>query len=205
MKKILTIMLAFATLLVIGTNVNAQSAAKVGVFDIDIMVQAMPGYRAVDSMLNLYEQDSLRSEYEFAVKEYNRLDSTYKADSAAKKAASVLNYQKDQRSQIATTIIYWQQISQQKTEQKRQQLAGSMYEKVLTAYSKVLNSNNYLVVLKPGAFEMGSKVENVFEKVAKELGITLPDQLRSQGPAPEQEQAPAQGKPAPAKTGTKKP
>jgi hypothetical protein len=57
----------------------------------------MPGYRAVDSLLGIYEQDSLRGEYEFAVKEYNRLDSTYKADSAAKKAATVLNYQKDQR------------------------------------------------------------------------------------------------------------
>lgn len=207
MKKTLFVMLAFATLFLVGNNVSAQSAAKIGVFDIDIMVQAMPGYRAVDSMLNLYEQDSLRGEYEFAVKEYNRLDSTYKSDSAAKKATSVLNYQKDQRSQIATTIIYWQQISQQKTEQKRQQLAGSMYEKVLSAYSKVLNSNSYLVVLKPGAFEMGSKVENVFEKVAKELNITLPDQLRSQGPAPapDQQQAPAQGKPAPAKSGTKKP
>ncbi len=206
MKKILFVMFVFVALLLVGNNVNAQSAAKIGVFDVDIMVQAMPGYRAVDSMLNLYEQDSLRGEYEFAVKEYNRLDSTYKVDSAAKKAASVLNYQKDQRSQIATTIIYWQQISQQKTEQKRQQLAGSMYEKVLTAYSKVLNSNNYLVVLKPGAFEMGSKVENVFEKVAKELNIILPDQLRSQGPAPEQGQSPASpGKPAPPKPGTKKP
>ena len=102
--------------------------------------------------------------------------------SAAKKSPTVLNYQKDQRSQIATTIIYWQQISQQKTEQKRQQLAAPMYEKVLGAYSKVLQSNNYMVVLKPGAYEMGSKVENVFEKVAKELNISLPDQLKSQGP-----------------------
>jgi len=181
-------MLAFAGTFLTAGNVQAQGA-KVGVFDIDIMVRAMPGYRTVDSMLSLYEQDSLRGEYEFAVKEYNRLDSTYKADSAAKKAVTVLNYQKDQRSQIATTIIYWQQISQQKSEQKRQELAGPMYEKILGAYQKVLTANNYLVVLKPGAYELGSKVENVFEKVAKELKITLPDELRSQGPAPDQGQA----------------
>ena len=83
-----------------------------------------------------------------------------------------------------------------------------MYEKVLGAYSKVLQSNNYLVVLKPGAYEMGSKVENVFEKVAKELKINLPDQLKSQGaPAPSAEEgsgapAPSRG---PGKPGTKKP
>lgn len=205
MKKVLFIVLAL-TGLFFANNINAQgSVSKIGVFDIDIMVQAMPGYRAVDSMLQIFQQDSLRSEYEFAVKEYNRLDSTYKSDSALKKSASVLNYQKDQRSQIATTIVYWQQISQQKSEQKRQELAAPMYEKVLGAYSKVLQTNNYLVILKPGSYEMGSKVENVFEKVAKELKINLPDQLKSQGsPASEDgsNQSPSR---APGKPGTKKP
>jgi hypothetical protein len=57
--------------------------------------------------------------------------------------------------------------------------------------SKVLAANNYLVVLKPGAYELGSKVENVFEKVAKELKITLPDELRSQGPAQQEQQSQA--------------
>lgn len=191
-------MLAFAATMFTANDVNAQT--KIGVFDVDIMVQAMPGYRTVDSLLGLYEQDSLRGDYEFAVREYNRLDSTYKADSAAKKPSSVLNYVKDQRTQFATTLIYWQQIAQQRTEGKRQELAAPMYEKVLTAYQKVLQTNNYLVVLKPGAYEMGSKVENVFEKVAKELKITLPEQLRSQG-APAEEPKPATGgtKPAPKK------
>jgi Skp family chaperone for outer membrane proteins len=182
MKKVLFVMLAFAGMF-FANNANAQGTAKIGVFDVDIAVSNMPGYRSVDSLLGLYEQDSLRGEYEFAVKEYNRLDSTYKRDSAAGKAASVLNYMKDQRSQIATTIIYWQQISQQKAEQKRQELAAPLYEKVLGAYSKVLQANNYLVVLKPGAYELGSKVENVFEKVFRELKLPVPDQLRSQGAA----------------------
>jgi len=184
-------MLAFAGMFFSANDVSAQAAggagAKIGVFDIDIAVSNMPGYRTVDSMLAIYQQDSLRGEYDFAVKEYNRLDSTYKADSAAKKATTVLNYQKDQRSQIATTIIYWQQISQQKTEQKRQELAAPMYEKVLGAYSKVLQANNYLVVLKPGAYEMGSKVDNVFEKVFRELKVPVPEQLRSQGNAQDQQ------------------
>ncbi|MCW3110191.1 MAG: hypothetical protein JWQ09_4697, partial [Segetibacter sp.] len=140
-------MLAFAGMFFSANNANAQAAgAKIGVFDIDIAVSNMPGYRTVDSLLAIYQQDSLRGEYDFAVREYNRLDSTYKADSAAKKATTVLNYQKDQRSQIATTIIYWQQISQQKSEQRRQELAAPLYERVLGAYSKVLQTNNYLVV-----------------------------------------------------------
>jgi Skp family chaperone for outer membrane proteins len=197
MKKVLFVMLAFAGMFFSAYNAGAQAAgAKVGVFDIDVAVSNMPGYRTVDSLLGIYQQDSLRGEYDFAVREYNRLDSTYKADSAAKKATTVLNYQKDQRSQIATTIIYWQQISQQKSEQRRQELAAPLYERVLGAYSKVLQTNNYLVVLKPGAYEMGSKVENVFEKVFRELKLPVPDQLKSQGPdqqagAQQQSAAPA--------------
>lgn len=196
MKKLLIAVVAFMATTMTAEKARAQ---KIGVFDIDIMVQAMPGYRTVDSLVGLYEQDSLRGDYEFAVREYNRLDSTYKADSAARKPASVLNYVKDQRTQFATTLIYWQQIAQQRSEGKRQELAGPMYEKVLTAYDKVLKANSYLVILKPGAYEIGSKVENVFEKVAKELKITLPEQLRSQN-APAEEARPATGtKPAPKK------
>ncbi len=205
MKKVLFVVLAVAGLVFAGTSAHAQ-AAKIGVFDVDIMVQAMPGYRVVDSMLQIYEQDSLKGEYDFSMREYSRLDSTFKKDSADKVSASVLGYITKQRNEVATTLVYWQQISQQKTDRKRQELAGPLFEKVLGAYSKVLQTNNYLVVLKPGAYEMGSKVENVFEKVARELKIPLPEQLRSQG----QEEAMAEPEPkkttsAPAKPAPKKP
>lgn len=203
MKKVLFVVLAFAGSFFAADNATAQATSKVGVFDIDAAVQNMPGYRRVDSLLGIYQQDSLRGEYDFAVKEYNRLDSTYKADSAAKKATTVLNYQKDQRSQIATTIVYWQQISQQKSEQKRQELAASLYERVLGAYQKVLIANNYLVVLKPGAYELGSKVDNVFEKVFREMKLPIPDQFRSQGAQQDDQQGGQQT--APRAGGTTRP
>ncbi len=183
---------------------SEANAQKIGVFDLDIMVsQALPEYRAVDSMVQVYERDSLSLEYDYALREYNRLDSTYKLDSAAKKPASVLNYIKQQKNEIATTIIYWQQISQQKSGQKRQMLANPLYQRVLAAYQKVLQANTYLVVLKPEAIEfMGSpKIENVFEKVAREMKITLPDQLRSSDPEPAQQPGakPPVNRPAPKK------
>jgi len=189
MKKVLFVLLAVAGS-VFANTVDAQS--KVGVFDLDIMVQNMPGYRGVDSLLQIYERDSLRADYDFAVREYNRLDSTYKSDSAAKKAASVLTYIKDQRTQFASTIIYWQQISQRKGEDKRQELAGPIYQRILPAYEKVLKANNYLVVLKPGSYEIGSNVDNVFEKVFRELKLPVPEQFRNQTAA-EQSGAGGQG------------
>lgn len=191
MKKVLFVTLAFTGMLFAGNSVKAQTV-KVGVFDLDVMLNAMPGYRAVDSLLQIYQQDSLKGEYDFAMREYNRLDSTYKADSATKAPASVLNYVKQQRNEIATTIIYWQQISQQKVEGKRQELAAPLYDKIIPAYQKVLRENNYLVVLKPDAIEFlgSSKIDNVFERVFKELKLPVPEGLRSAA-SQQQEQAPA--------------
>ncbi len=201
MKKVLFVLLAVAGS-VFANTVDAQS--KIGVFDIDLMVQAMPGYRSVDSMLQIYERDSLRADYDFAVREYNRLDSTYKSDSAAKKAASVLNYIKEQRTSFASTIIYWQQISQRKGEDKRQELAGPLYQRILPAYEKVLKANNYLVVLKPNSYEIGSNVDNVFEKVFRELKLPVPEQFRSQTAA-EQSGTGGQGNRPPAAGGNRPP
>lgn len=205
MKKVLFVMLAFAGSFFAANDANAQAGAKIGVFDIDIAVSNMPGYRRVDSLLSIYQQDSLRGDYDFAVKEYNRLDSNYKADSAAKKSTTVLNYEKDQRSQVATTIVYWQQISQQKTEQKRQQLAGPLFEKVLGAYERVLKANNYLIVLKPGAYEMGVNPDNVFEKVFREMKLPVPNQLRNQDAAQEQQAGSQQAAPPARSGGTARP
>ena len=183
--------------------ISYSQAPKIGVFDLDIMVRAMPGYATVDSLVASYDRDSLGAEYDYTVAEYNRLDSTYKADSAAKKSPTVLNLEKDQRTQFATTIIYWQQISQNKSGERRRMLADPLFTKVIAGYKKVLDANNYLVILKPGAYEVGSKVDNVFERVAKELKINLPDQLRS-APEPPSQQAPQAGKKAGAKTPAKK-
>jgi Skp family chaperone for outer membrane proteins len=173
MKKLFLSLLAIVA---IATATQAQSP-KFGVFDLELMVQAMPGYRAVDSMIQVYERDSLQSEYEFYNSEFKRLDSTFKSDSAAGKPKNVLELIAKQRSEVALNIIYWQQIAENKSNQKRVQLAQPLYERVVPAYQKVLEARKYALVLKPNTYELGSNVENVFAYVAKELKIKLPDEL----------------------------
>ena len=62
-KAIFFLSLVVCTLMT--ANVKSQTL-KVGVFDIDIMVQAMPGYRAVDSLMQLFDRDSMG-----ALRDYN--------------------------------------------------------------------------------------------------------------------------------------
>ncbi len=199
MKKVLFSLLAVAGMLFAGDKVQAQQNIKIGVFDIEQMIMAMPGYRAVDSALQIYQSDSLASEYDIYQMEYKRLDSTYKADSAAGKSKAVLDYSSKQRQQVGMNLVYWQQIAQQKIENKRGELAQPLYEKVATAYKKILAAKKYTLVLKPEAIEGAGTdfkvVDNIFELVAKELKIPLqgPDGQPVQHEEPAKPQAKPKG------------
>lgn len=205
MRKFLLSLLAIAgSLLIASEKLQAQQPMKVGVFDIEIMMQVMPGYRTVDSLVQVYERDSLTAENEFYQTEYMRLDSTYKADSAARKPKNVLDIEKQQRQQIALSLVYWQQIAQNKSGQKRAILSQSIYERVFAAYRKVLDAKKYSLVLKPNTYDyFGSPaVENIFIPVAKELKVQLPQELG--GGMPDTDNIPAAPATKPAQ-GVKKP
>ena len=186
MKKVLFSIFTLTALFFGTEKVQAQTQLKIGVFYIDLMVQNMPGYHNVDSLLQIYNSDSLSAEYEIYQSEYSRLDSTFKADSAAGKNATILNYTSTQRRQMAMNIAYWQQIAQQKLNNKRGILAQPLYAEVAKAYKKVLDTRKYTLVLKPNTYELGSQVENVFLFVAKELKIKLPAELGGGQPLPEE-------------------
>lgn len=184
MKKVFLSLLVVAAFMLAGNEAGAQM--KVGVFDIDYMVQAMPGYAAVDSMVQIYQRDSLGTEYQILNNEYRRLDSTWKADSAAKKPQAVLDYSNNQRQQIGVKLVYWQQYAQQKSNAKTGQLAQPLYEQVVDAYKKVLGTKKYSIILKPQTYEAGFPIDNLFVSVAKELKLTqLPQELMVLGDDPD--------------------
>ena len=189
MKKKFCVALAILASLLCIRPVHAQQV-KVGVFDIDLMVQAMPGYRQVDSMVQIYEKDSLAAEYEIYQSEYIRLDSTYKKDSAlfaaGKKSKQLLDYTAEQRQKMGLNIVYWQQLSQNKLNLKRNELARPLYEQVGSAYKRVLDKKKYTIVLKPQTYEFGFRIENIFVSVAKELRLTsLPREILALGDDPD--------------------
>lgn len=171
------------TALCFGLNkANAQAGAasglKVGIFDIDVMVQVLPEYRVADSLTQIYVRDTLQEEYQVYQNEYQRLDSTLKADTAKGNVPkTVMDYNNQQKQQMMMQLVYWQQISQNKSQAYQQKLLGPSYQKVLAAYKKVLATKKYDIILKLEAFELGTKAENIFPLVAKELGVTLPPGL----------------------------
>ncbi len=179
MKQVLLAAICVTALCFGFKTSNAQAPAyKVGVFDLDIMVQALPEYRGVDSLVQVYERDSLGAEYQVYLSEYQRLDSTLHNDSLKGNVPkTVMDYNSQQKQQMAMNLVYWQQIAQNKENQYRAQLLQPSYQRILVAYKKVLAVKKYDLILKPDSYELGSKVENMFPLVAKEMNITLPQGL----------------------------
>lgn len=185
--------------LAVNNNANAQGF-KAGVFDIDLMVQAMPGYHIVDSLVQVYEQDTLGALLDYDKTEYQRLDSIYKNDSAlvASGKRSKVAYDKvgQQRQQVGLELVYWQQLSQNKSNAKRSELSADLYKLVIDAYKKVLAQKKYTLILKPQTYEAGFPIDNIFIAVARELKLeSLPQQLLGLGDDPGVKQQPAAQKP----------
>ena len=199
MKKMFSFAVVLTVSLLLSMKAGSQTL-KVGVFDIGIMVQAMPGYVVVDSLMEIYDRDSLGSLREYYESEYQRLDSTYKADSAlgaaGKKSKAIVDMVYADRQKAMINIVYWQQIAQNKSNEKRNVLSQGIYNLVVNAYKKVLARKKYTLVLKPQTYEGGFKIDNIFIAVARELKLTeLPQNLLYLGDDPDPVKQPTTQKP----------
>jgi hypothetical protein len=82
------------------------------------------------------------------------------------------------RQKAMINILYWQQIAQNKSDEKRGTLSQALYQQVSEAYKKVLTRKKYTLVLKPNTYEVGFALDNIFIAVARELKLNeLPQQL----------------------------
>ena len=191
--------------LLVSATVKSQTL-KIGVFDLDIMVQSMPGYRVVDSLMQIFDRDSMGALRDYNTAEYQRLDSTYKADSAqvatGKKSKAILDMVAADRQKAIINVVYFDQIAQNRSNEKRAVLAQSLYTQVVNSYKKVLARKKYTLVLKPQTYEAGFPIDNIFIAVARDLKLTeLPQDLLYLGndPDPVKQPPPQTQKPVPPK------
>jgi len=188
MKKVLLGLIAIVGMTFMAISASAQTGFKIGVFDAEGMIQYLPEYRGVDSLLQIYQRDSIGGQYDIMQSEYQRLDSTYKADSIAKKPATRLQYLSDQRGQIVSNLMNWNQIAQRASQQKYLQLAQPLYQKVVKALQTVCTAQHISLVLKPDAIEpaftpSATYVTDLSMLVAKNLGLKVNEQPQG-GAAP---------------------
>src|SRR5947207_4496068 len=124
MKKLKVFVLA-ASLIIAG---NAMAQTKIGYIRIDDMVSLMPEIPRIDSLLKIFQTDSLNNEYSTLVQLYQFKDSVYR-DSIRTKPA-VRKQIEGELPGLIYQIQNWQSISQQAVENKQGELLQPVYKKV---------------------------------------------------------------------------
>jgi len=169
MKK-LRVVLLIATLVVAG-SASAQTP-KIGYIRIDDMVSFMPEVEKIDSLLKIYQSDSLAEEYKSLVDLYQFKDSTYRDTIRTKPA--VRKQLEEELPSLLYQLQNWQAISQQKIENKQGELLQPVYKKVYDAIKVVAKEKGYTHVYNKDVFLVAPEGDDLLAAVAAKLKVKLP-------------------------------
>jgi Skp family chaperone for outer membrane proteins len=177
MKKVMLGFALLAGIVLSGTEKANAQTLKIGYFDLETMISLMPGTEKIDSLLQVFVKDSINAEYDFRVTEFNYQDSVLKADSA-KMLPKIYQERKTKLFQEFYLLQNWQEYSQQMYQQKQQELVGPYAQKAVEALRKVIEEEKYTHVFKSETFYDAPKTDDLIPKVAKKLGVTIPNQAQ---------------------------
>lgn len=173
MKKLKV--LVAAVCLVLVTNVS-QAQTKIGYIDAETVLYLMPDVAKIDSLMRLYQTDTIGREYTSLMQNYQHKDSILR-DSAHPLAPAVKEqYQKD-LFQLTQTLQGWQEIAQQAYQNKQNQLLAPVMRKINDAINAVAKEKGYTHVLTREALLVAPEADNLLQAVAKKLNVTVPPQL----------------------------
>ena len=161
-------------LLVAGSGVNAQT--KIGYIDAETILYLMPEAAKIDSLVQLYQRDTVGKEFNSLMATYQFKDSVYR-DSSGKVPASVREQTGKELAQLTQTLQNWQQIAQEATQNKQSQLLAPVMRKIQDAIQAVAKEKGYAYVLSRESIIVAPDADNMLPAVAKKLNVTVPPQL----------------------------
>ncbi len=168
MKNFLSIGLVMIALLAFNPFVSAQS--KTGYISIDEVVQLMPEYKK--SMADIAQFDSaLQINYGETLKELNRQDSIFKADSV-KMGNAVKIANKEKMKKLLVELQGFEQSYQQQMQQKQEELMAPVAQKANQLISEVAKANGYAYVFRKEALIVSPEGDDILPLVKKKLGAS---------------------------------
>ena len=171
MKKLLLVCVAFAACFLFTNTTKAQTQ-KIGYFDEQLVLSLFPGIQKVDTLINSYQQDSLRAEYEYRVSNFTRQDSIFKKDSATMSPKTRELAIRD-LNQLKYTLINWQGYQDQMIQAKTAQLLNPYRQKIFDALKTVVAEQKYTYVLNAAALEQNYVQPPLLDNLAIRVAIKL--------------------------------
>jgi outer membrane protein len=149
-------------------TVSAQN--KTGFIAVDEVVQLMPEYKK--SMGEMAQFDSaLQINYAETVKELNRQDSMYKADSS-KMSLAVRTANREKMKKLFADLQGYEQSYQQQMQQKQEELMAPVAQKAQALIQEVAKANGYTYVFRKEALLVSPEADDLAPLVKKKLGVT---------------------------------
>ncbi|MFL5786590.1 MAG: OmpH family outer membrane protein [Flavisolibacter sp.] len=177
-------------------------AQKVGYIKVDNVVALMPETSKIDSLVKTFQADSLQPRFNYTLSEYQRKDSAVNGKDSLKTPASVRAKMRQEMQQDLYELQNWQQIVNQATQQKQDQLLEPIYRRAITAIQEVAKENGYTYVYTQDALIVAPPSDDLLPLVAKRLNLKLPAGLNAQRQGAS-EQGQATNNPTKTKTKTK--
>jgi outer membrane protein len=176
MKKLFAVA-GLAMAMMFGGNQKATAQNKFGYFNDKAVLYNMPGVSKLDTILSIFQQDSLGAERNFRAAEFQRNDSTLKADSVMLVKAHIYETKMKEHIQEFYILQNWEQYAQQQMQAKQAELLQPFQEKMAAAFSAVVKEGGFTWVFKEESLYVAPPgAENLTMPVLKKLGIKIPEQ-----------------------------
>jgi outer membrane protein len=156
---------------VMALGIFSASAQKVGYIDTDLLIGIMPEAAKVDAELKAY-QDALGLQGQDLAKEADAKAAQYLKDSATL-TPSMKEIKKNEILDLYQKVQNWNQIAQDKYNQKAQEKIGPIRTKAFEAIKTVAKEKGYGYVLdmSTGAILVAPPGDDLLPSVKAKLGI----------------------------------
>ena len=168
MKKIFSVSVIVLVFIVAGNTAYSQ---KTGYISVDGAVSLMPETVKLDTIMAQFEKDSIGSQYNYIVSEYQRNDSIFKDTT---KPQAIRNMAGQQMQAYLGQLQNWQEYASQLYQQKQNQLLVPIYAKVQDAIKAVAKEGGYTYVYRAEALIVAPPADDLLPAVAKKLNLKLP-------------------------------
>jgi outer membrane protein len=165
MKQLLTLGLVMIALVAFNPFLNAQN--KTGYVSVDEVVQLMPEYKKASADMAQFDS-ALQINYAETLKELNRQDSVFKADST-KMTNAVKTAKKEQMKKLLVELQGYEQNYQQQMQQKQEELMAPVAQKANQLIVDVAKANGYSYVFRKEALIVQPEADDLLPLIKKKI------------------------------------
>jgi len=167
MKQILSLGLVMIALVAFNPFLNAQN--KTGYVSIDEVVQLMPDYKKATADMAQFDS-ALQINYGETLKELNRQDSLFKADSV-KMSSATKTAKKEQMKKLLVELQGYEQNYQQQMQQKQEELMAPVAQKANQVIADIAKANGYTYVFRKEALIVSPPADDILPLIKKKFEV----------------------------------